>query len=74
MQKWEYLITEADYFRVCRVDGQDLPFRKDAEGKSARPSWVDYAKELGEQGWELAGISTGSTQDRFTAFFKRPKP
>jgi hypothetical protein len=73
MQQWEYRTAVVGGHDVFEVDGQDLPYRKNAKGRSVPQLWMDYAKELGEQGWELAGVICGDNQSNFTAFFKRPK-
>lgn len=70
MQKWEYLTVGAKHGGIEFVDTKEVR-GKDAKGKPVILLWVDYAKELGEQGWELAGVLRDE-EPAWRAFFKRP--
>jgi hypothetical protein len=67
--KWEYMeVVFRDYggYRPRYVNGEEQKGWKDA------PLIRDYLNQLGEQGWELAGL--GSREDReMPAYLKRPK-
>ncbi len=68
MQTWEYLFVRVDMARNSRrpraVNGEQLQNWKQG------PTIIEFANELGEQGWELIGASVAG----FEFVFKRPKP
>ena len=74
MQKWEYL-------EVCVAPGGWV----DSMGRSGELAWqasqhASFASaaallnELGQQGWEVAGVAANAPQGYFTLLFKRPVP
>lgn len=68
-QQWEYMeVVFRDYggYRPRFVNGEEQLNWKQA------PVIYEYLNQVGEQGWELAGI--GSRNDmEMAAYFKRPK-
>ena len=68
MQQWEYLEATVDLEKKTWKDsaGRERRIRK--------RSTVDVLNELGEEGWELAGVSplSGDTVSRL--YFKRRRP
>jgi hypothetical protein len=66
---WEYMeVVFRDYggYRPRCINGQEQP------GWKRLPVIHEYLNELGEQGWELAGL--GSRENcEMPAYFKRPK-
>ncbi len=78
MQRWEYL--EVQVFRENWVDSLgrrgELPRESVIEGGSGYPSLYSSAallNELGEQGWELAGVAGGADVDSHKLLLKRPR-
>ena len=72
MQKWEYL--------EIRVSG---PEWADSQGRVGRleevklrsTKWrsiAPFMNELGEEGWELAGIGDDESLNSYVMYFKRP--
>lgn len=75
MQKWEYLemLVQSMYWidsmgRSGRSTSQFHP--EYLQCQLCVPS--SLINELGEQGWELTGVASGTMSD--TLFFKRPRP
>lgn len=67
--RWEYLeVVFRDYggYRPRYVNGQEQP------GWKGAPLIRDYLAQLGEEGWELAGLGTRVDRE-MPAYFKRPK-
>jgi hypothetical protein len=58
MQKWEYLLVVFYGHTIISIN----------DGNSDYKERVSYFNQLGQEGWELAGIS----EDTF--IFKRPLP
>lgn len=74
MGDWKYLKVECDYdhdfYRVKRVNGVELPNWK------MGPPDVEYANQLGADGWELVSShpASGAYVHSFALWFKRPSP
>lgn len=69
MQKWEYA--------ALSVFASGTPRWSDSRGKGGeRDTLLPRLNELGEEGWELAGVVPGSPADNalHALLFKRPKP
>ena len=94
--KWEYAVCKVwrDVLLTVQMPGKDIELKVDDEGeflssygaKGAKTtvSFPDFANKLGEDGWELTGMTaraemviastTGSTGNYvYMAVFKRPK-
>jgi len=63
MQKWEYLTATTDG-HVFSINGKSQPPKQSVESVLAN---------IGEEGWELAGIAGGDTCYSHILYFKRPK-
>ena len=73
-ENWEYLLVSFQDYRGWRpryVNGQEL------EGWMSAPVIHEYVNQLGEDGWELTGASSGQSMygltDRRQMYFKRLK-
>ena len=65
-QIWDYQTVAVHYDL-----SNGLPFVKCSNAEHALP---DHIRELGLEGWELAGVSPGMNGNReFLMFFKRPR-
>ena len=74
MQKWDYLIVDADEsngWRVKALNGAELQSWRTGPPLSSQLSWC------GRHGWQLAGVSPTVKQpgdeQYLTYVFKRPK-
>ena len=65
MQKWEYL-------RLTFQDGTLYNGRGDTLAKDQRDGDRMLA-QIGDDGWELAGVAPGRDAQAYTLIFKRPK-
>ena len=66
---WEYMevvFRDYDGYRPRYINGQEQP------GWKRLPVIREYLNQLGEQGWELAGMG-GRENNEMPAYFKRPK-
>jgi hypothetical protein len=68
MQKWEYLEVEVERPYAHAVNNQRLEW--DRQGK--KPLFLQYANELGTQGWEMCGIAGSDSRTYFIVYFRRP--
>ena len=67
--KWEYMeVVFRDYggYRPRYVNGQEQ------DGWKRAPLIHEYLVQLGEEGWELAGVGSRHN-DQMPAYLKRPK-
>jgi len=72
MQKWEYLNiacsrNHSSDWAPRFVNGQELP------NWSTGPTIHEVSNQLGEQGWELVGLSTTVNPEYYRMVFKRSK-
>lgn len=62
-QKWEYLtldrVVTTGGALIMRVNGQDIGERGGRHHDRKYPTLYEYLNELGNQGWELAGLDGG---------------
>ncbi len=69
LRKWEYqTVTFHEYgaWKPRLIDQIEI------EGWKNMPGMPDYLAQLGDEGWELAGVSK-IERNQIMAFFKRPK-
>lgn len=61
---FEYLFVMVHQFKVQELNGQEIPFRQ-------RVLDHEFANEVGKQGWDLAGIASGTVVGSYRMIFKR---
>ena len=59
--RWDYSIKYVDEWKVQIQKGK-------------RVDVGEYLNQMGNDGWELAGIASGMHAYSHTLYFKRPKP
>ena len=78
MQRWEYqtaflvtsmAISKSHVWRLYKVNEQEQPGWRKTE---PYVSVVDFCNQMGQQGWELAGVmNPGSSSFEVVLYFKR---
>ena len=66
MQQWGYMYIDYASVGVYAINGQN--------GNRPYPNLAEYLSSMGNDGWELVGVSAVTSGNGVRLFFKRPLP